>query len=88
MQLGQLWKVGTLALRNFLLGGNLVSLRWLTNPRQLIGYNAETLFLYKTIARRRGLQSRNVFQVMPAACTANACMVTARALITRPITGV
>lgn len=60
-----LWQVGTRALQNFLLGGNLVSLRWLTNPSQLIGYNAETLFLYKTIARERGLPLRNVFEVLP-----------------------
>lgn len=71
MQLGQMLSVGALAVKNFILGGNLVSLRWLTNPRQLIGYNAETLFLYKTIARRRGLPQRNVFEILPAACTAN-----------------
>lgn len=58
--------VGALAVKNFVLAGNLVSLRWLTQPRQLVGFNAETLFLYKALARRRGLPGQSVFQALGA----------------------
>ncbi len=66
MKIGQWIGLGIVAARNFIQGGNLVSLRWVTNPRQLMAYNAETLFLYKTIAKRRGLTPCNVFEVLPA----------------------
>lgn len=60
----QWFAVGILGLKNFILAGNLVSLKWLSNPRQLVGYHAETLFLYKTIDNSRGLKAGNVFEVL------------------------
>lgn len=63
----EILSVGAIALRNFVLGGNFVSLRWLFQPIKLLSYNAETLFLYKAIAQSRGLPQRNVFQVLSAA---------------------
>lgn len=56
--------VGTLALKNFVLAGNAVSLHWMTQPRQMLGFHAETLFLYKALAKERGLPQRNVFEVL------------------------
>lgn len=64
MKLEQRLSAGARVIQNFVLGGNLVGLRWLNNPRELAGYNAETLFLYKVLARRRGLPTRNVFEAL------------------------
>jgi predicted O-methyltransferase YrrM len=64
MQPTQMLTVGVTALKNFILGGNLVSLRWLAQPIKLMSYNAETLFLYKAMAHERGLKQRNVFEVL------------------------
>lgn len=59
-------QVAVIALRNFVLAGNIVSLRWVVNPLQLAAFNAETLILYKNLARARGLPQKNVFDVLDA----------------------
>lgn len=59
-------RVAAVVLKNFALAGNIISLRWLLQPRQLFAFNAETLFLYKALARARGLPQKNVFEVLDA----------------------
>lgn len=66
MMLAQILSIGAIAVKNFLLGGNLVSMRWLTQPIKMLEYNAETIFLFKALANERGLPQRNVFDVLPA----------------------
>jgi hypothetical protein len=56
-----------LAARNVILGGNLISLGLVSQPRRLVSYANENLFLYRTFAGKRGLPQKNVFEVLPAA---------------------
>jgi hypothetical protein len=55
-----------LAARNVVLGGNLISLGLWSQPRRLVNYANETLFLYRTFADQRGLPQKNVFEVLSA----------------------
>jgi Methyltransferase domain len=55
------------AARNFLMGGNLSSLSLLGKPREMIAYATENLFAFRTMADRRGLPQKNVFDVLPDA---------------------
>lgn len=57
------------AARNVILGSNLASLRMLGNPRALVGYANEALFLYGSQTRTRGLKERHVFEVLGGAET-------------------
>src|SRR5580765_7241794 len=68
-----------LAGRNVLLGGNLMSLGLLPQPRRLVSYVNENLFLYKTISGTRGLPQKNVFEVLPAGPVAPITLVLPRA---------
>jgi predicted O-methyltransferase YrrM len=56
---------GVVAARNVLLGGNAVSLSLLKTPKKMLEYVTECLFLYKALASKRGIPSRNVFDVFP-----------------------
>lgn len=56
----------TIVLRNMILGSNIVSLTLLTNPRKMFIYIQENLFLYKTLNSKRGIQQKNVFEVLQA----------------------
>jgi hypothetical protein len=72
MDMNSLTRSGKAALiggRNLIVGANLASLRWLTKPRQLLGYVNETLFLLRTYNGVRELEQRNVFDVLPADAT-------------------
>src|SRR5258706_11293195 len=55
-----------LAARNVILGGHLISLGLWSQPRRLVSYANETLFLYRTLAGKRGLPQKNIFEVLPA----------------------
>jgi predicted O-methyltransferase YrrM len=57
--------VWTVALRNVVLGGNIVSLGLLSNPRKMLEYINDCLFLYKAV-RGRGVPQRNVYEVLPS----------------------
>ena len=63
MGMGQLLRTFAISLRNFLLGGNLVSLS-LLSPRKIAFYATETLFYFDTLHSRRGIPERNVFEVL------------------------
>lgn len=53
------------ALRSLVVGGNLISLSLVTEPRKMISYISECLFLYKTLNSKRRIQQKNVFEVLP-----------------------
>jgi len=65
MTVRQAVQAGTVAFRNVVLGGNIVSLRLVSNPRKMIEYITECLFLYKALAGR-GIPQRNVYEVLPS----------------------
>jgi len=61
----QLLRLYAVAARNFLIGGNLAGLRLLGKPREMIGYATENLFSFRSMADRRGIPQKNVFEVFP-----------------------
>lgn len=48
------------------LGTNLASVSLIGDPRKMLEYVSECLFLYAAFASKRGIPQRNVFQVLPA----------------------
>jgi predicted O-methyltransferase YrrM len=52
------------AARNVLLGGSVASLSMLHRPRSILEHATESLFLYKSIADKRGLPQKFVFEVL------------------------
>jgi predicted O-methyltransferase YrrM len=58
-------RTGGIAARNVLLGGNLRALPLLLQPRRLVHYAGETLFLYQTSQDARELPQRNIAEVLP-----------------------
>ncbi len=63
----QLLRLYAVAARNFLIGGNLTGLLLLGKPREMIGYATENLFSFRSMADRRGIPQKNVFEVLPQA---------------------
>jgi hypothetical protein len=61
----QLLRLYAAAARNFLMGGNVSSLSLLAKPRQMVAYATENLFSFRTVADRRGIPQKNVFEVLP-----------------------
>jgi hypothetical protein len=59
-------RTSLLGLRNLLVGGNVRALGLLSKPRDMVYYASETLFLYKTLAERRKLPEKNVWEVLPS----------------------
>lgn len=58
-----------IALRNVVLGANLASLSLLRHPKHMLGYIAESLFLYKIMSSKRGIPQKSVFEMLPCADT-------------------
>src|ERR1700722_19129501 len=52
--------------RNLLLGGSMVSLSMLREPKRLVEHVTESLFLYRSIANKRGIPQKFVFEVLPS----------------------
>jgi SAM-dependent methyltransferase len=50
--------------KNIILGGNLAALTMLKRPRDLVRYVGESLLLYRSVASRRGIPQRNVYEVL------------------------
>jgi hypothetical protein len=65
MKVRPLLTAGVLSARNLLLGANALSLSLLNTPRKMVAYANECLFLYNVFGSRRGIPSRNVFEVLP-----------------------
>ena len=65
MKLGHAFAFLTVAIRNLILGGNLVALSLARRPGDMIGYVSESLFLYKALNAKRGIPQRNVCEVLP-----------------------
>lgn len=55
--------IGTAA-RNILLGANMASLAFASQPRKMVDYVSESLFLYKGLSGKRGIPEKNVYQVL------------------------
>ncbi len=64
MKLKQALEIVGVALRNIVLGGNLISLSLINKPRKMVEYISENLFLYKGLNSKRGIPQRNVFEVL------------------------
>jgi hypothetical protein len=60
--LGELGRTAAIVARNVVLGGNLSAFRLIRQPRVLVNYVNETLFLFQTFADRRPLPQRSVFE--------------------------
>jgi predicted O-methyltransferase YrrM len=58
-------RTGLIAARNVLVGGNLRALGLLGDPRRLVHYANESLFLYKTLAGTRELPQAAIPEVFP-----------------------
>jgi hypothetical protein len=50
--------------KNVLLGGNLAALTMVAKPRELVRYVGESLLLYRSIASKRGIPQKNVYEVL------------------------
>src|SRR5260370_17193885 len=59
-------RTSLLGFRNLVFGGNAMSLRLLSKPRDMVYYASETLFLYKTLAEDRKLPQKNIWEVLPS----------------------
>ncbi len=59
-------RTSLLGLRNLVVGGNVRALGLLSKPRDMVYYASETLFLYKTLAERRRLPEKNIWEVLPS----------------------
>ena len=66
MKLCRFLKTAAVLARNAALGGNLISLSLLGQPRRMADYMRQCLFLYQTYTATRGLPQKNVFEVLPA----------------------
>jgi predicted O-methyltransferase YrrM len=64
--IGEGFRTLAIVFRNFLLGGNLISLFQITDPKNMAKYTSECLFGYKTLFAKRGIPQKNVFHVLPA----------------------
>jgi predicted O-methyltransferase YrrM len=51
--------------RNLALGGNLAALSLVRNPRAMLAYASESLFLFRSLTGRPGVVRSNVFEVFP-----------------------
>ena len=69
MRFGGFLRASVVAMRNILVGGNLVSLSLWRQPRRMLSYINEVLFLYRGFTGSHGLSQRNVYQVLPASDT-------------------
>jgi predicted O-methyltransferase YrrM len=54
-----------IGIRNVILGGNLISLRHIFDPKRVLFYVGENLFAYRTFFRN-GLPPKNIYEVFPA----------------------
>jgi predicted O-methyltransferase YrrM len=66
MKIRQIIDTFGVIIRNFILGSNIISLSMLLNPRKMIRYVSESLFLYRQFCHHSGISQKNVFEVLPA----------------------
>ncbi|MGH7575771.1 MAG: O-methyltransferase [Longimicrobiales bacterium] len=64
MKLAKALQAMGVALRNLALGGNAAALSLAGDPRRMVHYASESLFLHRAMADRRGLPQRHVAQVL------------------------
>ena len=68
--LGKHTKMCSSVLRNVLLGGNAMSLKLLSKPKDMVFYASETLFTYKMLAGSSQLEQKNIWEVLGSSGTA------------------
>jgi hypothetical protein len=66
VKIRQAIRVGRLVVRNVILGANISSLSMVYKPTDMVYYVSECLYLYKTLNSKRGIQQRQVYEVLPA----------------------
>jgi hypothetical protein len=66
VRLGQMVEMAAIGITNVVLGGNLISLGLITNPRRMIYNMTESVFLYKALHGKMGLPAKQVFEVLPS----------------------
>jgi len=64
MRVQEAVRTGFIALRNVVLGSNLRSLSKLSNPRQLVRFSTQSLFVYDSFFRH-GLPQKNIRDILP-----------------------
>ena len=64
MKIGKAAETALLVSRSLLFGGNVASLSMIGKPRDLFRYVGESLLLYHSIASRRGVPQKNVYEVL------------------------
>jgi predicted O-methyltransferase YrrM len=65
MNFAQALETAAIIGRNMIVGTNLAALSLARQPRTMLMYASECLFLYKTLAGTRRIPQRNVFDVLP-----------------------
>lgn len=65
MKFCQVIKTTGTVIKNIILGSNIISLFLLKQPRKMITYVSENLFLYKALNSQRGIPQKNVYEVLP-----------------------
>ena len=67
MKLAKTAQTAYLVGKNVFLGGNLAALSLVARPRELVRYVGENLLLYRSLASRRGIPQKNVYEVLTPA---------------------
>lgn len=55
-----------IALRNLLVGGNIVSLLLLKSPTKMVSYISESLFLFRQMAKKTKIPHKSVWEILPS----------------------
>jgi Methyltransferase domain len=66
LQLRQFLSFARVGIRNAVLGANLASLSLVRNPRAMFVYMTESLFLFGTLTKTRGVEEKAPFEVFPS----------------------
>ena len=69
MKIREQLRTVVIVLRNAALGGNLLSLTLIRDPRLMVHYVAECMFNYKAMRKRSGIPRRNVFEALSSGDT-------------------
>jgi len=80
MKMGKAAETALLIVRSLLFGANVASLSMIGKPRDLFRYVGESLLLYHSIASRRGVPQKNVYEVLNPTRT-NGCNGTAEQIV-------
>jgi len=80
MKIGKVAETALLISRHMLFGANVASLSMIGKPRDLFRYVGESLLLYQSMASRRGVPQKNVYEVLKPTRN-NGCHGTAEQIV-------